>query len=201
MNLNADERDYTEKQMREDFERNLPARLDRMIRVPIGSIGPLHHFATPILECRRMFIAGHFYGCISLVQAVAEAVARFLLSKNPHLTVPDPNEYATVVNTLQRDRANPVITPATFAAFGRIRGPRKGKEDRNVYHHLDEDIELDPVKLEARAEQCLLALHEIESDVFGFTINDGKIVLKKEKYWDVDPATNMVRVMVRCEVI
>lgn len=197
--MEFNERVYFEKQMREDFDRTFEARLNRMIRVPIGSIGPSHHFAAPILECRRMFIAGHFFGCISLVQAVAEAVARFLLSKNPHLSVQDPNEYGTVVNALQRDRANPVITAATFAALGRIRGPRKGKEDRNIYHHLDENIELDPVKLEARAEQCLVALHEIESDVFGFSVNGGRIVLKNAKYWEVDPATNLVRVMVRCE--
>lgn len=195
--MTDEERAYAEKEMREDFERSVQARLDRASRVPISAIAPPEHFAGPILECRSMFIAGHFYGCITLTQAVAEALARFLLTKNS-LTVPDLNDYGTVVNALQRDRANPVISPACYGAFGRIRGPRKGKEDRNDFHHLDEQIELDPVKLEARAEQCLLALHEIELEVFGFTIQDGKVVLKNEKYWDVDPVTGHVRVMVRC---
>ncbi len=107
--MTDDERAYAEKEAREDFERDLTTRLDRAIRVPIGAIAPAHHFAAPILECRRMFIAGHFFGCITLTQAVAEAVARFLVTAN-NLTVPDMNDYGSVVNALQKNRAIPVIS-------------------------------------------------------------------------------------------
>ena len=104
--MSDDRRAYAEMEARTDFERHLTTRLDRAIRVPIGAIAPAHHFATPILECRQMFIAVHFFGCITLTQAVAEAVARFLVTKNK-LTVPDMNDYGSVVNALTEGSGQP----------------------------------------------------------------------------------------------
>ena len=101
-----------------------------------------------------MFIDGHFFGCITLTQSVAEGIARFVLSKNAHVIVKDPSDHEAVINALQKDRSRPVVSPEAFAAFQRIRCPRKRKEDRNAYHHLTEEIELDYGRRETRAEQC-----------------------------------------------
>src|SRR5882672_7769167 len=44
----------------------------------VHEIIPNHWFAPASSECRALYVDGHFYGCISLSQAVAEGLSRFL---------------------------------------------------------------------------------------------------------------------------
>jgi hypothetical protein len=55
--------------------------------------------------------------------------------------------------------------------------------DRNDYHHLNKEVEQEFEKLEQRAEECLNHLHTIESDVFAYSLGEGKIIVKNQKYW------------------
>ncbi len=190
-------RELIEVDLRHGFDLTLEDKLARALRIPLQQIAPGHYFADPTKECYEMFVEGHFYGCITLVQAVAEAIVRFLVMKNPQVTVSDIEDYGVCVNALQRDRSNPIISPAAFAAFGKIRGPRKGKEDRNAYHHLKEEIELDKAKLEDRAEQCVQALCQIEDEIFGYTLKEGQLVMKNPQYWPPQDAEGGIPVMLR----
>ena len=56
-------------------------------------------------------------------------------------------------------------------------------EKRDDYHHLNLNIETDRVKLEAFAYDKVLLLKEIESEVFQFSVVDGKLVPENRKYW------------------
>jgi hypothetical protein len=188
---------YVEDYLRQEFEHRLKVKVDRTIRVPVQQFAPAHYFAEPTQECRRMFVDGHFFGCITLTQSVAEAIARFVLSKNPQVVVNDPTDHAAVVNALQKDHSSPVISRDAFAAFREIRGPRKRKDDRNAYHHLTNEIELDCRKRERRAEQCLKALYEIEAEIFAYEIRDGNFVFANPRYWQINPTDKTVRVMAR----
>lgn len=192
-----EKRRYVEDSFRQEFDEILPRMVNRSIRLPIQTLGPAQYFARPTLECRKMFVHEHFFGCISLAQAVAEGIARFLLEKNPSIVLEVTDNHEAVINVLQHNSSSAVISPLAFAAFKRIREPRKNKEDRNTFHHLLDDIELNPKKLEVRAEQCLLALHEIESEVFGYSVVDGRIVPKCPQYWPTTDVPGTVRVMVR----
>ena len=66
-----------EDYMREEFEGTLSERVVRYIQVKPHEIISNTHFSAPSSECSLLFRDGHFYGCIALVQAVAEALTHF----------------------------------------------------------------------------------------------------------------------------
>lgn len=55
--------------------------------------------------------------------------------------------------------------------------------DRDDFHYLNKRIIADFAKLEERAEECVLALYEIESELFGFEFKDGAITRYRREYW------------------
>lgn len=123
-------------------------------------------------ECRDVFIDGHYYGCISLARAVAEGLARFLGDIHKVGAKKDPPQ------RVRRLHAMGVITKSALDAFSRIWG-----NDRNTFHHVKRDIPTNHTELGRRAEDCVNALLEIESDVFAFDISEGKLVPKQRAYW------------------
>jgi len=151
----------------------------RKTRVRIHKFIPGEFFSAASSECRKLFIDGHFYGCITLAQAVAEGIAKFLAEKN---SLPDKFSQ-NVFGISQPTRAaelqkTGVISNTAAAAFGRI------DEDRNDFHHLNKDIEQDYFRLQAKAEGCVNALYDIESEVFAFRLGkDGGFEFKNPEYW------------------
>jgi len=127
-----------------------------------------------------MFVAGHYYGCICLVQSVAEGLARFIAEKNG---MRPPRGFETNVEKLRKRH---LISQDVADALLSIHG-----KDRNDFHHLNKKIEQDHRKLEARAEECLQGLLRVESEVFAFEYgDDGTINVKHRKYWDIDSDGN-----------
>jgi len=59
----------------------------------------------------------------------------------------------------------------------------KPRNDRNTFHHLNRDIPVKNEDLEKRAEECVNALFEIESELFAYSSTDGKIIPKNVAYW------------------
>ena len=51
---------------------------------------------------------------------------------------------------------------------------QSGVRNLNTFHHLNEDVPIDHVELESRAESCVKALLAIESELFAFTINESR---------------------------
>jgi hypothetical protein len=151
----------------------LASRTDRAARTSIHAIIPDEFFAAASSECRDVFIDGHYYACISLSQAVAEGLAQFLGTFHKVGAKKDP------ALRVQRLRNKSVITQKALEAFRRIWG-----NDRNTFHHLNPDITIDHPALELRAEECVKALLEIESEIFAFTfVDDGQIAPKHPEYW------------------
>ena len=73
----------------------------------------------------------------------------------------------------------------TLEAFTRIWG-----NDRNTFHHVNPDIVTSHDELERRAEECVGALYDIESEIFAFQIHDGAIVAMNPAYWPRPDATH-----------
>ena len=115
---------------------------------------------------------GHYYGTISLIQAVAEALVKFLCKINgwkPGKVFED--------NLEQLDKR------------GKIVGDLKTKfleiwQRRNDYHHLNPQVEQDRQKLEQLAKEKLSRLKQIEEELFAYSANNGKLVPRFPKYWD-----------------
>jgi len=71
-----------EDSLKQELEQTLSSRVQRYLKVKPHGIVPYTQFAPVSAECALLFRDGHFYGCIALSQAVAEAIVRFLCQKN-----------------------------------------------------------------------------------------------------------------------
>ena len=167
-----DESQWKEEQLRQRDEARFNERKTRAAHTKVQGIIPSHFFSAVSSECRELFIDGHYYGCISLAQAVAEGLSRFLGEIHSVGAKNDPPE------RVRRLYSTNVITKSCHDAFLQIWG-----NDRNTFHHVNVDIPTDPSVLAARAEECVNALYVVESEVFAFDIVNGAIVPKNRAYW------------------
>lgn len=161
------------KDIRASFEASLPFRVSRASRVKLQNIIPAHWFAAAASECAGMYIAGFFYGAISIAQAYVEALTRFLAEHHRTRIQSDPGERCRYLHGegLLSDQA---LTAALIIL-----------SDRNDFHHLNKSVEQEYEKLEARAADCVNQLHTIESEVFSYSFGPepGKVTLKRPDYW------------------
>jgi hypothetical protein len=164
------------QQMRASFEAGLPNRVRRASLVKLQNIIPAHWFAAAASECVGMYIAGYFYGAISIAQAYVEALSCFLAKHHKVRVKNDPGERC---RRLQSEKL--ISVQACDAALAILNG-------RNHFHHLNRQVEQEYQKLETRAKECINHLHTIESEVFAYSFGDepGKVILKKPEYWPLD---------------
>ncbi len=139
-------------------------------RPPILEIIPYHYFSKASSECWSLFDSGHVYGCISLVQSVAEGLSRFVALKN--------GIKGRHVKRVKKLGAAGAISAKAMNAFKSIYAP-----DRNDIHHMNPTVEANSDKLKVRAETCVRALFEIESEVFAYSYSNSGIVPKNPRYW------------------
>ena len=154
------------------FEAGLDQAAKRAGESRVLGIIPYQYFSGASSECREMFIHGHFYGCISLAQAVAQALARLAARKNGVRVTKD---LPTLVRRLL-DAS--LVSDKTAEALIEIWG-----EDRNRFHHLNEDVELSHSALQTRAAECVEGLHTVESELFAYEIVGAKLWAQKPAYW------------------
>ena len=160
-------------------------RLQRRLATRIHQVIPSEWFAPASSECRDLYVDGHYYGCISLCQAVAEGLAKFLLAKND---LPEAGQHKQRCLLL---RKKGVISEVTRLAFICIEG-----DDRNAIHHLNRDVPQDHDALKRRAEECVDALYAIEKGVFAYGFGAaGTLELHHPEYWTVDG--QLARVFIR----
>jgi len=168
------ERFSIESTLRQLFEQTLPERIKRYLEIKPHPIIANHHFSSVSTECIDLFRDGHFFGCVSLVQAVAEALAKFLCIRNQW----NPKKHFE--KNITKLFSRKFISIQTKDCFLQI------WKTRDDYHHLNPNIEIDHQKLESMARNKLNLLKSIESDIFAFTFVDGKICPTNMKYWDID---------------
>jgi hypothetical protein len=176
------EYDSIESNLRGRFGAGLQSRVHRYAKSRVHEIIPAGFFAAASTECRELFVAGCFYGCITLAQSVAEGLARFIAEKNSLQVVED---YRHQINLLQRNRSAPTISNQAYEAFRQIFG--RPREDRNDFHQLNATVEQDNRVLESRALQCIESLYRIESEVFAIKHGvEGTIIPVHPQYWPID---------------
>ncbi len=162
----------TEDSIKQEFEQTLSERVARYLEVKPHGIIPNTKFAPASSECSLLFRDGHFYGCIALVQAVAEALVRFFCQNNK-------KPVGKFENNLEQLFENGFITDDIRKSFLKI------WERRNDYHHLNPTIETDRQELEKIAKEKAKLIVEIEKEIFSFALSpDGKLIPKEPKYWE-----------------
>ena len=165
-------KEEAERYLRDRFEQTLPAQVDRYLQARVHEIIPGQFFSSASAECREMFVAAHYYGCVSLAQSVGEGLSIFLALVNRQRKTKDPKV------RVERLATAGIISSASRDSFMTIWG-----DDRNDYHHLNPTVETDYARLQGRAASCIEALYVIEADVFAFDIQQGKIMPRHRQYW------------------
>ena len=167
------ERRQIEDSMRQEFEGTLSERVTRYLQVKPHPIIPNAPFATASAECSLLFRDGHFYACIALTQAVVEAIVRYLCERN-HWR-PDKDLEQNVGKLRKRKFISNELKESFLTIWG----------NRDDYHHLNPNVETDRQKLQQLAREKARLLAAIESEIFDFTVVNGKLVPKHREYWDI----------------
>lgn len=162
-----------EDSIKQEIEQTLSLRAQRYLKVKPHGIVPYTQFASVSAECILLFRDGHYYGCITLTQSVAEAIVRFLCQKNSWK--PEKNFENNINKLLNRK----FISEKLKNKFLKI------WESRDDYHHLNTNIEAQRTKLEEISYEKVLLLKEIESEIFKFSLKDGKLIPENKKYWEL----------------
>lgn len=176
---------HVEKVLKQEFECTVSDRARRYLEIPRHPITAAQHFSGASAECMKLYRDGHFYGCISLVQAVAEALVRFMCERN---SCKPAGEYEENVDKLETRK---FITAELKEWLVQI------WNRRNDYHHLNSCVETDYNALEKLAKEKVTLLNEVEAVVFKCDFAEGKIVPAQPKYWDIEDGT--MPVYLRCE--
>lgn len=158
--------------LKQEFDFNLKQRIERYLDVKPHGIIPNSHFAAVSAECHLLYRDCHYYGTISLSQAVAEALVKFLCNINGWKPCKEFEK------NLQQLEKREKITKDLENLFTNI------WQRRDDYHHLNPQIEQDRQKLEILAKEKLSSLKKIEEKLFAYSTNNGKLVPKYPKYWD-----------------
>ncbi|MFA5863431.1 MAG: hypothetical protein WC975_01955 [Phycisphaerae bacterium] len=161
-----------ENDLRQTFEQMLASRVKRRLDVKPHPLTPNHHFAPVSSECYDLFRDGYFYGCVSLVQSVAEGLVKFLCLRN--CWKPDKVFEKNVDKLFERYCISNELKEHLLQIW----------KERDNYHHMNQNIEKNHKNLEDQAREKLELLNKIESDIFFFAVKDGKIVPSNPKYWD-----------------
>ena len=163
--------------LEQEYKLTLEERINRHLELKPHGIVAGSHFAPVSAECHLLYRDGHFYGTISLAQAVAEALAKFLYNKNGWKPKKD------FENNIQQLEKRGKITNELSTLFTKV------WKNRDDYHHLNPQIEQDRQKLWVLAKNKLTDLRKIEQEIFAYTINNGKLVPRYPKYWDLKNGT------------
>jgi hypothetical protein len=174
-----------EETLRGEFEATLPDRVRRYLEVKPHGIISYEHFSAASTECALLFRDGHFYGCIAMTQAVAEALVRFMCEKR---SSKPSTHFERNLKTLSLKGFMP------DAMNKRLLQIWAGRDD---YHHLNPIIKQDRQELERLAREKVKLLTEVEEEVFGYAVADGKLLPNFPEYWNL--TGNQAQVYLRLE--
>jgi hypothetical protein len=162
--------------LRQEFDGTLNARVDRYLRAEHHPIIANTSFAAASSECVELFRDAHFYGAISLSQAVGEALVRHMCVSHSFRPTGDFEENVRLL------RQRRFIDDPFRKLCSRL------WEKRHDYHHLNPSIATQLSRLEAIALEKVRTLGEMERWVFDYTVHEGKLNPRRPQYWrSVEP--------------
>jgi hypothetical protein len=167
------ERDRLIKDLVAESEALAGERVDRYLRARHHGIVADTPFAPASAECIELFRDGHYYGAISLSQAVGEALVRDMCRSNKWKAAEKFEE--NVRKLKQRNFIDDPVEAELFRLW----------EKRDDYHHLNPTVARDRRELEELALTKIRALGEIERFVFAWSPSEtpGAIRLLRPQYW------------------
>ena len=152
-------------------QQTLDERVDRYIEINHQGIIGNHHFAAASSECIMLYRDGYFISAVMVSQAVNEGILKFVAERNDE----PREEHDTMVEHL---KAKGIVSTACAAASTRI-----WRSFRNDVHHMNPTIAEVPFAKLAKLNLQNLAL--IEKEILGVEFDNGRLVPKQPKYWDI----------------
>jgi len=159
-------------------------RVSRYLELNFIEVTPNEHFASISAECIRLYRDGYFFACIALCQAIAEALVRFLCEKSCFKA---SKNFEANIGALCRRKIKPDCSKLLKEIW----------EGRDDYHHLNPKVSTERTKLQTIAKSKMIALHNIESEVFAFQWVSGAIKPRYPKYWETQ--NGLLNVFLRFE--
>jgi len=148
-------------------------RADRFAQVQEDSLIPDGPFAAPCVECAMLFRDGHYFGCISLTQAILEAVIRHIgqvkLKKKQ-------TQEASFDKNLEALHKKNIISDEWKTKLEEMWA------ERHSFHHLRPSVEADHLKLEEIGRNTLTLLNDLGRAFFGFSIHNEILVPHQPEY-------------------
>jgi len=180
------ERERLIRELTDQWQNSAGERVERYLQAQHHGIVADTPFAGASWECVNLFRDAHFYGAISLSQAVGEALVRHMCRANKWKPAENFEE------NVRKLRERGFIDDAVRGEFLRL------WEMRDDYHHLNSTVARDRSELEDLALTKLRSLGEVERFVFAWGPSDtpGAIKLLRPQYWP-DKADGRVSVFLR----
>lgn len=163
-----------EEILRQTFEHSFPQMVERYLSLNWATISQNEYFTEITKECYNLYVQGYYISSIMVSQAINEAFARYWIEKNNHQPKQDEKKEDSVKILVETG----ILPNEWQEAFQRIQ-----KSFRNDYHHINPDIKKHPHK--ELAERNLKDLAFLESEMFKYSSNDGKIVPLYPQYWNI----------------
>ncbi len=148
-------------------------RIERYLELNFIEIIPNEHFASISAECILLYRDGYLFACIGVCQAVAEALVRFMCERSK-FGASISQDFEENIEKLRKRNIKPDCSKLLKEIW----------EGRHDYHHLNPKAPTERTKLQAIAKSKIIALHNVESEVFAFELVDGAIKPKYPKYWE-----------------
>lgn len=160
------------------FEAGLPHAIERAKELRFVNVIPNHWFSRAVSESLKLYVNGHFYGVIVTSQAYVEALGKFLCKTNGQTAAKND----TIKDWKKLNEKGLVNISALVAAEKIYLG-------RNDFHHMNSAIENDYQCLKKMALDRLNSIFIIESEIFSYTFDNGKIVVANPMYWPKSSST------------
>ena len=152
-------------------EQSLDERVDRYLEINHQGIVGGHHFAATSSECIMLYRDGYFISAVMVSQAVNEGIFKFVAERNG---IPREMHERMVENLKTKGVISAECATASTAIW---------RSFRNDVHHMNPTIAKVPFPQLARQNLKNLAL--IEKEIFGAQFENGGLIPKQPRYWDI----------------
>ncbi len=157
--------------LRQACEQTLDERVDRYLEIEHQGIIGDHYFAAASSECINLYRDGHFIATVMASQAVNEGILKFIAERN------------NIQAKNHEELMNVLVTKGLISCDCADASERIWRSFRNDVHHMNPKVASIPFK--QLAKQNLQSLAVVEREIFGVNIEQGKLLPKQPKYWDV----------------
>jgi hypothetical protein len=202
-------RQQIKDQLRQASEQILDARADRHLEIDHQGIIGNHHFAAASSECINVYCDGHYISAVMASQAVNEGIIKFIAERNGiarHITqpqsrlkaffrrlfrcsVPPTAKTKSLEELVEEFVRTGILSTVAGEAAKRILG-----SFRNDVHHMNPKVASIPFS--DLAKRNLQDLAAIEREIFEVDFDNGRLLPKQPKYWDIQQ-TGTVPVFLR----